>query len=108
MQSPQHRYRDQDHQEVGDHIEDRVPKIEVLGVHAAPLEQRVPDFRYRPTLEEEGKAKSDHVANGNEEDGEDGVEECLLGFETQVKDQDGNFGESDCWTIDDVRGGSPL
>lgn len=76
LQSPQHRYRDQDHQEVGDHIEDRVPKIEVLGVHAVPFEQRVPDFRYRPTLEEEGKAKSDHV---DEEDGEDGVAECLLG-----------------------------
>lgn len=47
-----------------------------------PLKERVPEFRYRLTLEEEGEANSDHIANCDEENGEDGVAERFIGVQT--------------------------
>lgn len=100
MQRRQHRDRHQQNQKVGHNIQYSVREVQVLHVHALPLNKGVPELGDRMAFEDEGEADSDHVADGDEEHEKDLVAEVAGGIDAQVEDEDGDFGEGDGRDID--------
>ena len=77
-------------------------------MHAFPREEWVPEFGDGRALEEDGEAECEHVARCDEEDEEDGVPEGANGVETEIEEEDGDFGEGHSGAVDYGSGGCPL
>lgn len=104
LQAPEHRQREQEHDDVEDEIQDAVHLEEEVLVHAAPRLVFIPEPADGLAAKDGGERARGEVANDQSQDDPDGAAKGAAGEDAAVEEEDGRAGAGAGGEVEDLGG----